>query len=564
MKLTTVGLDLEIAFAISCVSRNAIFSLAQLYYESQRSKCSKRYQVEAIQRFLSLSGSIFRSLGALGVFSNLVLTFVPVCFFFPKVICGRESTRRKQEWLDRLAKSSSESKPYDQESDIEATLRRVISSNELFARERSRAQSNLESLRDELRLHSVERFCSAKTLRSDIERLPDWYRPPSVVSTYSSQLKFRSRKSSLSPIADVELVNTEVCRLWTTSSMVAEQIRLIELMADSGCIRLRNDDGTMDPTFKMRISRVAHTMFWFWMELCVIYAHFLAYMSLPEGFQRLDFLSIVEHHILVIFGTRHFVPPMVDIMLGFRAKMLSLRDVESNMRALLRSSAQIVETGSARDELDKSDSTSSTAAIDVYIIVQLFANNIHSFYAHARGFIWSLMVFVLCVLLPTVILWDHTDPSHLTLLTATMFVLLFSLNGAFLACSIFSSSCMRLSRMVWPLIGNSVYHTYLRGDRPLEGSIKSFMSQHTLLLWRRFMQDKDRLIERFTCTLYESLRLDHRSVIRLNVWLVSLLMLFKNSKDRRTDQAFLTHHDWDSARSEASPCFTNIGTLKET
>lgn len=521
----TYSLELgEFCLAIYLVVKYIFWILLQIFYEQFKHNHEYQHITSKIQLWLGYTGSIYRSLGGLGLFCNMLFSAIIICFYFPNVF-GSHPRRFK------ILHSSRPSDLDIQRAKVYQCLIRMIGSSEVYAKERaySATGSLLLELVGQKSAHLAE-------LDDCLSRLDVRANRPSISKFNKELFSFnhlrRSRCRSF--LGFNSLSGTEFIP-WNqvVDSMTAEQNKLLELVDYIDSLARKS----MSPS-KLDSSRLFVRLYIYFMVyfiVLVVAGQLLANETLPKTRTGIEYFTIVEQYSLVFFGLNNFIPTLTDIVAGFRSRMKYLAEVERRFRFYLAIIAhnQKVQRGkqSSIEML-----VHSNEELELYLGLQMFANNISLLYEQSRSFIYRCIFCVLYSLLPALLYLDLNSTLHVSLLVGSITSVIIALNTTFFFCSFVSTSCLRVVNLAWPLIAISVQNQLDFTNNPVElnkqDARQHFMiiSPHSLQLWRRLVEDKERLIDKYTCKVFGSMRLEYTSVIRVNVWILSLVILFLGSR----------------------------------
>lgn len=518
----------ELAVGVYLAIKYALWVILQCFYEQFKHNQDYKYETDKVQDWLTASGSLYRSLAGLGVFLNIIFNSITLCFYFPNIFSSRP----------RRFRAVRKSLPRDidiQREKVYKCLVRMIGSSEVHAKERGSfaagsvlAKMNVHRLAHAARLHNPK-LSPIQENNLHLASYEPRLEPFSLYHIHSS-----NRKSSVSSLSGR---NNSKFTAWNivASLMVAEHGRLIRLLAAVNCFAAKSVPPKTIENKQIWIQ--LYLFFLIYFGFCVFVSHILAMQSLPSPISTIEKLTMVEQYLMVLYGLNNFIPPLVDIVGGFKARMKYLVEVEERLRAHLKLSAIGSTLTVSPLGADMISSIYTSESLEIYLTLIMFASDVGTLFEQSRSFIYRCMSCVLYCLIPTLLFLDSERTSHVSFFATSIVSILVALNTTFLFCSFFSASCLKVTRMAWPLIAISVQNQVsltkcLDEVEQVRGGPFMLMSPHSLMLWRRFIGDREKLIDRYTCRLLGSLRLDYTSVIRVNLWLVSLVILFTSSRLR--------------------------------
>lgn len=199
-------------------------------------------------------------------------------------------------------------------------------------------------------------------------------------------------------------------------------------------------------------------------------------------------------------------------------------------------------------------------AIELYISYHIFRDEIKSSMLVAQRATNQNATFILITTLPILIfIKDVRENDYVPLIMISLNFIV-SINGTFLLCAILHTLCVRLSKQVWSYIAMLEEYnfdtvnksqvqrnkddewgtfsglliatdettsnlSYLKKNIYLLYNSKSFVTPHTMLLWRRLVERQEFIEENFACKLFGFLKVDFSGILKLNYWLISFALL---------------------------------------
>lgn len=143
----------ELVVGVYLAIKYVMWVIFQCIYEHYKLDPNFKHMMDKVQDWLRRSGSLYRSLGGLGVFLNIIFSAIAVCFYFPNLFGSRP----------RRFRALRESLPNEfevQRERVHKCLMRMIISSEIHARERGcfatgsiLAKMNVQRLAQAARLH---------------------------------------------------------------------------------------------------------------------------------------------------------------------------------------------------------------------------------------------------------------------------------------------------------------------------------------------------------------------------------------------------------------------------
>lgn len=212
--------------------------------------------------------------------------------------------------------------------------------------------------------------------------------------------------------------------------------------------------------------------------------------------------------------------------------------------------------------------------IELYINYQIFRDENRLAIKIANTASNQIVSFIMLTLLPVLAFFRYVPGNHLTTLILIGLAVVMSANIPFLLCSYLTASCNKFAKSAWSLVAFAEGHNYRLYDhsknysrRLLTGSLpkknhhridrnysyligensyggkegeddddfgripdyeyysKSFISPHSVFLWRRLIEHHQTVSEDFVCKLFGIFRIDYTGVLKFNHWLVWVSIL---------------------------------------
>lgn len=229
----------------------------------------------------------------------------------------------------------------------------------------------------------------------------------------------------------------------------------------------------------------------------------------------------VENLIFLLFATHWFAESVTILLTIIRDQLYFLKKLRLDFDKLLY---RVAVANKCIEDIEEGNSCSISIKggneyfqlddpfIDLYLSYSLFNLELKSSLNFSSVILSQYLVFVM---VPTVFLLSITKTINLDQWT-TVFVCgvvkFVGGNVISLAHAKMNAQCLKLTNKYWSLVARI--------------SDKSLMvTRHTSILWWRVNEDCQQLQRRYTCKVFGE-NIDHQNIIRLDLWLVSVALLF--------------------------------------
>lgn len=307
---------------------------------------------------------------------------------------------------------------------------------------------------------------------------------------------------------------------------------------------------------------------WFCGEVCILSASYLAFEALKNNEIRkisfLDRLWAAEYCVYAFFGAESFLAPFMILVLGIFDQtkcLISLKPKFDKICEKMRKLEQLHDWNEAKSKLSKAEKElileCDRDALNLFICYQLFQDDVESIIELAQKVVSLYVTFTFISLVPTFAYHKNIPSQYLPIFLLISISIVVTINMTFCLCATLNASCKRTIKMAWSLIGfaegyNHRRYTQLSRKVAQTRFVKfsdlrssyfcgndvssmiptidfdyychSFITPHTVLLWRRMIDKQDRLNEKFTFRLYNKINIDFAGILRTNYWMVSLLL----------------------------------------
>lgn len=208
-------------------------------------------------------------------------------------------------------------------------------------------------------------------------------------------------------------------------------------------------------------------------------------------------------------------------------------------------------------------------AIKTYINFNLFQNECKCSLKLTRRIIEQRVCFILCGVFPTLLFVDNLKYEHLATFSIVSLLILSSIDMAFCICALMHSSSMKACNRAWSVLANSTATDppstclfsedvmpcaskvtirqrapmnfrrlfKLNQDQPFrnnneedveekdEEEVACSLTPHTQILWQRLLENHELLSSNFLVKIFGSIRLDFNGILKINFWIVSVILL---------------------------------------
>lgn len=203
-------------------------------------------------------------------------------------------------------------------------------------------------------------------------------------------------------------------------------------------------------------------------------------------------------------------------------------------------------------------------AIEIYISSRSFLDQTKDPMEFAQLVMLRNVFFIAFNFLVGLIFVDSIEPGHMNLFVALILMVMTIVNGAFCICASFSANSIGLMKSVFSLIAQTQFNLQLRNhptslqepdtenqlpltdddddDEEVDDGASSIdqmrlwsqeaghlldcpISSHTLLLFRKLVQDYEMQRERLVCRVAGILKLDYDNILHFNFRIISFVLL---------------------------------------
>lgn len=176
-------------------------------------------------------------------------------------------------------------------------------------------------------------------------------------------------------------------------------------------------------------------------------------------------------------------------------------------------------------------------AIRIYIQFKCFAQNLRPLLGSISYMADLSVVFVALFMLAGLLVYRFAKAAELPYIGASTLIIVITIDLAFFLIVSLSTACARTDRLIWSLLANAQVAPQTSGvtesQTPSDaanlatgGHGLALLSSHSMLLWRRLVLDESQFSRKFCCLLFNSYYIDNLSVLRLNIYAASLVMLY--------------------------------------
>lgn len=513
------------------------------------------------------TGAIHREMGVVGMMLHTVYTVFPVLNgqvihnYIKRINLGKGLLAFIEDQQSELSNINSR---------LEQYLASVIESNENFK------QTFAHRMRLELVQAATQRYYNMASIEMHYKRL-------FISAEHGQQQKHDEQQENDTIEFNTNTVFTDLAKLSNDvqlNNMVTRQSEYLErLMKDKSDIwpSNRRDRSYINrANYFIKSYMLISILFWTFGQIMVICFNYLAYKSLYPKLTLLDRLSMVENHLFVLFLSLN----LGDIGSYLIACVLDQRDFRNSLhndyetlkkqldqlyRIELYFHKTITFNKYHESILHELRCEYNRKALETYISVKIFFHegpHTISYIQHSGN---TLVYTGACILIINLISIRTNESLHLKLLALLWTITILSTNAILLTFAALNGNSLKFTKLIWSLIAQSESynddHSPTNGrlsiEAPLGTESKSSQSDRnngnlkcnqkitidrqqdevvycitpqTSQLWRRFMQDEESVSNRISCKLLDVFRIDYRFILRLNFWLLSLMMLVLTNK----------------------------------
>lgn len=232
-----------------------------------------------------------------------------------------------------------------------------------------------------------------------------------------------------------------------------------------------------------------------------------------------DFFDILLIKLIIIVSMDWQTKPYAYLQVSFIDQLQylgSLIDNFCNFNDKLRC-INAIEDGQAQPFVEVCD----LRLLDLYVSYQVFEREIKSMFKRAERSVVYLYCSLLLVITGTFII-IFSSVELWNVLGIICLVLALSLNLILVPMAILNQKCKYISKLVYHMIAHAE-----KFNNRIEGTLK--LSSHTLNLWRKLIADPNSYSNNFSCNLSGFAQLNYGTIVRLNSYIISILILLISS-----------------------------------
>lgn len=298
-----------------------------------------------------------------------------------------------------------------------------------------------------------------------------------------------------------------------------------------------------------------------------------------------DHFICAETHFMVYWCVYFFIGPLTLVLTSIIDQLEHLSEMNSRMKSarknlsrskewqgsvdpLIRSNYQLLQRAE-RDLMFECDKDS----IELYISFHIFRDEIKANMLVLQSAANQIAAFTIIGLLPILIFIKDIPRNDFAALLIMSSLLIASINTTIVIGAVLHSLCVRLSRQIWSYIslieelnmysfnksqirknisdglgtfsgGLFARHaddttklnssSYIKRNIDFHYYSRSYVSPHSIMLWKRLVERQELIEEDFTCKLFGIFKIDFSGTVRFNYWLISLALIvftFRKSSD---------------------------------
>lgn len=553
-----------------------------------------------IQNLMVSFGQVYREIGTPGSFYYSTILFGSICYYFVKVIFGGKlfNYNRNNSLISYLKNSSLENRRISQRMD--ACLHQIINSNINFTQsiinhqgisgelygdtlssDKSYGVDSTEAVQETLLSGQNE------NLKRRIETELNPVQEDKFLSL-NNQNNLAYEKKNFNH-------NNWIARSTMKNSLKQQLCYLKTLSAFKWKIWPTNRRLIWAKSIKTFWSKLYLSMsvtFWLVGQLSVSYINdsslkkIALSSSTNEDFKRitiLDRLSCFESHFQAFFLLEWIVTPVTVLVCCVIDQMKYLSSLKPKMCQIYERTRRSELTSSSKrnefydfklnEQLRKDlKFECDKEALELYISYHLCCEDVQSMIEVAQQVVGQCVAHVGLSLIPTLTFYREISDGLFVVLFTVVLLIITTLNGSFCLCASLHASCSRVAKLVWNFVAFAEGHnceSYTSSARQQSSVFKkghsnyldsivfgdlgtynsnrmeldceyyssSSITPHTVLLFRRLVKNHEFIQDKLVCKLYGIFKIDFSGILKLNYWLMSLVLFSMTYNDN--DERFL-------------------------
>lgn len=328
-------------------------------------------------------------------------------------------------------------------------------------------------------------------------------------------------------------------------------------------------------SYWLKFYLISTVMFWLGGQVFTSLAIYLSREALKDGsrdekyqrFTLLDRCHCIEYHIFTFFSLEWFFVPITILLTGIKDQMSFLRSLKPKLQQICSRIRRLENFQNNGSQSIKSDFKlvdeirrdmqfeCDKEAIELYIGYYLCRDEVGALIETVQKVMNRSVFYMTFSLLPMLAFFSEIPLDHLSIFVVTIFAILGMINLGFYMCAMLNASCCRVAKLPWSLVAFSEGHTSDRyeffrkhslrhkqsnfgyaNSSPLINEITeshnsrleldfeyyshSAIHPHTILLWRRLIENVDLFNDRLVCKLYGVFNINFAAILRFNYLLL--------------------------------------------
>lgn len=286
-------------------------------------------------------------------------------------------------------------------------------------------------------------------------------------------------------------------------------------------------------------------------SIAVFYSQIAAYDALDSLGQiplnLMEKISLCELTVAVLATGDPFISAVSVLIVSFHERVTELIAIKTRLKhlnfSLVNSRKQRESHGSSsyqtrmQREIDKE-------ALEVYLCLRVFITELRPTILLANLIMNQCLVFVFIVLTLTLLFYSDVDTYQAKIVSIVTVTFILAINSALTIGAAFEAFCRRTWRHIWLLLANldmvSGHDKHLDLHKRLEDESgynherfktislddDGIINPHTNFLWHRLASQQDFIATQINCTILNMIRLNYHSLLRINFWFVSAVLIF--------------------------------------
>lgn len=275
-------------------------------------------------------------------------------------------------------------------------------------------------------------------------------------------------------------------------------------------------------------------------------------------FNRMDIITMVDLLLIVDTLTDTMSEKLGLIFIMFTDQMKQLNYINRELRKLIKKICQHKIVARLNHEDNKQDKNTTSfdldsEAIRLYIYTKLFKWDLNSTLKNTELLINQQIFCIGSILFPVLVYLSDLPPEHSYIALITWSGFMVNLDATLFLCAQLHVGCVTIIKNVWSFVAQAklesnklqsdmddvlttnkqlnnmvepgIFSSSSRAYSFLHSQQATLVTQHTILLWHRIIENNEQLMGNLQAKLFNTFALDYNRIIKINFGLVSLFLL---------------------------------------